>query len=99
MVWMPQRFYVNCANLAEGIKETYDMVAANILSRVILDLLNEIEGVLKAGGIFICSGITDKNETQVVTAMRNIGFEILEISFTRRVGGHCRKVKGIGHGA
>jgi ribosomal protein L11 methyltransferase len=74
-----QRFFVNCANLAEGIKETYDMVAANILSRVILDLLNEIEGVLKAGGIFICSGITDKNETQVVTAMRNSGFEILEI--------------------
>ena len=75
-----QRFSVNCANLAEGIKETYDMVAANIISRVILDLLNEIEGVLKAGGIFICSGITDENETQVVTAMRNIGFEILEIS-------------------
>ena len=75
-----QRFFVNCANLAEGIKETYDMVVANILSRVILDLLNEIDGVLKAGGIFICSGITDKNETQVVAAMRKIGFEILEIS-------------------
>ncbi len=74
-----QRFFVNCANLAEGIKETYDMVVANILSRVILDLLNEIDGVLKPGGIFICSGITDKNETQVVTAMRKIGFEILEI--------------------
>ena len=39
-----QRFFVNCANLAEGIKETYDMVVANILSRVILDLLNEIDG-------------------------------------------------------
>jgi ribosomal protein L11 methyltransferase len=74
-----QRYFVNCANLVEGIKETYDMVVANILSRVIMDLLNEIEGVLKAGGIFICSGITDKNETQVVTAMRSIGFEILEI--------------------
>ena len=74
-----QRFFVNCANLAEGIEETYDMVVANILSRVILDLLNEIDSVLKPGGIFICSGITDKNETQVVTAMRKIGFEILEI--------------------
>ncbi len=74
-----QRFFVNCANLAEGIEETYDVVVANILSRVILDLLNEIDGVLKPGGIFICSGITDKNETQVVTAMRKIGFEILEI--------------------
>jgi ribosomal protein L11 methyltransferase len=74
-----QRFFVNRAHLVEGIKETYDMVAANILSRVILDILKEIEGVLKTGGIFICSGITDKNEPQVVTAMRNIGFEILDI--------------------
>jgi ribosomal protein L11 methyltransferase len=96
-----QRFFVNCANLAEGIKETYDMVAANILSRVILDLLNEIEGVLKAGGIFVCSGITDKNETQVVTAMRNSGFEILEIISQDEwvaIAGRL-KVKGIGQRA
>ncbi|MGD8210571.1 MAG: 50S ribosomal protein L11 methyltransferase, partial [Desulfobacterales bacterium] len=45
-----QQFFVNCANLAEGIEETYDMVVANILSRVILDLLNEIDSVLKPGG-------------------------------------------------
>ena len=75
-----QRFFVNCANLAEGIKETYDIVAANILSHVILDLLEDIRRVLKSGGIFICSGIVDKNEKQVATAMRKIGFEILEIS-------------------
>ena len=75
-----QKFFVNCANLAEGIKEKYDIVVANILSQVILDLLNDIGGVLKAGGIFICSGIVDKNEKQVVAAMRNIGFEILETS-------------------
>ncbi len=75
-----QRSFVICTNLAEGIKESYDMIAANILSRVILDLLNEIRGLLKPGGIFICSGIVDENEKQVVAAMRNIGFEILEIS-------------------
>ncbi len=75
-----QQFFVNCANLAEGIKERYDIVVANILSQVILDLLNDIRSVLKAGGIFICSGIVDKNEKQVVAAMKNIGFEILEIS-------------------
>ncbi len=75
-----QKFFVTCANLAEGIKEKYDIVVANILSQVILDLLNEIGSVLKAGGIFICSGIVDKNEKQVVAAMRKIGFEILETS-------------------
>ena len=75
-----QRFFVNRANLVEGIKETYDIVVANILSHVILDLLRNIRRVLKPGGVFICSGIVDKNEKQVVAAMRNIGFEILETS-------------------
>jgi ribosomal protein L11 methyltransferase len=75
-----QRCFVNCANLVEGIQETYDIVAANILSHVILDLLKDIRRVLKSGGIFICSGIVGKNEKQVAAAMRNIGFEILETS-------------------
>ena len=74
------RFFVNCANLVDGITERYDIVAANILSHVILDLLKNINRVLKSGGVFICSGIVDKNEKQVVAAMRNIGFEILETS-------------------
>ena len=75
-----QRMRVICGDLVEGIREKYDIVAANILSQVILDLLKDIRQVLKSGGVFICSGIVDKNEKQVVAAMKNIGFEILEIS-------------------
>jgi ribosomal protein L11 methyltransferase len=75
-----QRMRVICGDLVEGIREKYDIVAANILSHVILDLLKVIRRVLKSGGVFICSGIVDKNEEQVVASMKNIGFEILEIS-------------------
>ena len=75
-----QHMRVICGDLVEGIREKYDIVAANILSQVILDLLKDIRRVLKSGGVFICSGIADKNEKQVVAAMKNIGFEILEIS-------------------
>ena len=71
---------VICGNLVEVIREQYDIVAANILSHVILDLLGDIRRVLKSRGIFICSGIVDKNQDQVVASMRNTGFEILEIS-------------------
>ncbi len=74
------RMRIICGDLVEGIRQKYDIVAANILSHVILDLLKDIRRVLKAGGVFICSGIVDKNEKQVVAAMRNIGFEILETS-------------------
>ena len=75
-----QRTRVICGDLVEGIREKYDIVAANILSHVILDLLKDIRRVLKSGGVFICSGIVDKNEKQVVASMKNIGFEILEIN-------------------
>jgi ribosomal protein L11 methyltransferase len=55
------------------------MIAANILTHVILDLIVDIKRVLNPGGIFICSGIVDKNHSQVTEALQNIGFEILEI--------------------
>jgi ribosomal protein L11 methyltransferase len=69
-----------CADLVEGVRQTYDIIAANIVSHVILHLLKDIRRVLKPDGIFICSGIVDINEKQVADAMRNVGFEILEIS-------------------
>jgi ribosomal protein L11 methyltransferase len=75
----PQRFQVNTGNLIDQTHDTYDIIAANILTHVILDLIVDIKRVLNPGGIFICSGIVDKNHSQVTEALQNIGFEILEI--------------------
>ncbi len=75
----PQRFQVKTANLVDETGETYDMIAANILTHVILDLIVDIGRVLNPGGIFICSGIIEKNQSQVAEALQNIGFEIIEI--------------------
>jgi ribosomal protein L11 methyltransferase len=73
-----QRFKVKKGNLVDEIKETYDIVAANILTHVILDLVADIKHVLNPNGIFICSGIIEKNQSQVVGALQNHGFKILE---------------------
>jgi ribosomal protein L11 methyltransferase len=75
-----QQVRVICGDLVGRIREKYDIISANILSHVILVLLRDIRRVLKPGGVFICSGIVDKNEKQVVDAMENVGFEIIEIS-------------------
>jgi ribosomal protein L11 methyltransferase len=75
----PQRFQVNTGNLIDQTHDTYDIIAANILTHVILNLIVDIKRVLNPGGIFICSGIVDKNHNQVTEALQNIGFEILEI--------------------
>ena len=58
----------------------YDFIAANILTYVILELLDSITKVLKAGGIFVCSGILEENQDMVVAKMKDKGFNILEIA-------------------
>jgi len=74
----PETFQVKTANLIDETSETYDMIAANILTHVILDLIVDIPRVLNPGGIFICSGIIQKNQRQVAEALQNIGFDVLE---------------------
>ncbi len=74
----PQRFEVTSANLIDDTSDTYDIIAANILTHVILDLIVDIRRVLNPGGVFICSGIIEKKQPQVTRALQNIGFDILE---------------------
>ena len=76
----PRKFQVTAANLVEETRDTYDMIAANIFTHIILDLLTDIKRVLNPGGMFICSGIIDKNTDQVTAALRDIGFETVEIA-------------------
>jgi ribosomal protein L11 methyltransferase len=103
-----QQVRVICGDLVGVIREKYDIITANILSHVILILIKDIRRVLKPGGVFICSGIVDKNEKQVVDAMENVGFEIIAISSKDEwvaIAGRLtakeqrRRAKGIAHGA
>ena len=96
-----QQVRVICSDLVGVIREKFDIITANIISHVILILLMDIRRVLKSGGIFICSGIVDKNEKQVVDAMENVGFEIIAISSKDEwiaIAGRLT-AKGIAHGA
>ena len=65
--------------LAESFKGRFDVIAANILTHIIIDLLNDIPRLLKSDGVFICSGIIDQNRELVVGKMRDMGFELVEI--------------------
>jgi ribosomal protein L11 methyltransferase len=69
-----------CTDLFNGLREKFDFIVANILSHIILAMLKDIRQVLTSGGIFLCSGIVDTNEKQVVDAMKDIGFTIIEIN-------------------
>jgi ribosomal protein L11 methyltransferase len=73
------RFHLAQGLLATPFKGPFDMVAANILTHIILELLDDIPRVLKNGGIFICSGIIAENQILVAGKMKAAGFEIIEI--------------------
>ena len=56
----------------------YDVVLANIVADVIIALAPLVRGFLKAGGVFICSGIIDGRAAEVAERLRGAGLELLE---------------------
>lgn len=61
--------------------ECYDIVVANILADVLVELTPVIVNQLKPGGVYITSGIIDDKEETVVEAVRAAGLEVLEVTY------------------
>ena len=59
----------------------YDIVAANILADVLVQLTPVIVNQLKSGGIYITSGIIDDKEQTVVDAVKAAGLEVLDVTY------------------
>ncbi len=59
---------------------TSDIVVANILADVIIPMAKVIPSLLKAGGVFITSGIIDFKENEVKEAIKAAGMEIIEVN-------------------
>jgi ribosomal protein L11 methyltransferase len=69
---------VLAGDLARDVHRRFDLVVANILSEVILSLLDQVPSVLEPKGLFICSGIIEENAPSVLEKMNAMGFDILE---------------------
>jgi ribosomal protein L11 methyltransferase len=59
----------------------YDIVVANILADVLVPLTPVIVNQLKAGGIYITSGIIDNKEQTVRDAVEKAGLEVIEVTY------------------
>lgn len=73
-----KKFEVKTGSI-ESVKNCFfDMVVANILTDVIIDLIFDVKNILKKDGIFICSGIIEKKRGLILSKM-NPDFKILEV--------------------
>ncbi|MBP5266560.1 MAG: 50S ribosomal protein L11 methyltransferase [Lachnospiraceae bacterium] len=61
-------------------RECYDIVVANILADIIIDMMPAIPDRIKPGGLFISSGIIDFKEEAIVNTLKKAGLEIVEIN-------------------
>ena len=56
----------------------YDMVVANIVADVIKGLSPHVRPFLKAGGLFLCSGIIDDRAQEVLQKLKDDGWDVIE---------------------
>lgn len=66
-------------NLLQDIDRNADLIVANILAEIIVDLIDDAWKSLKKGGHFITSGIIQKKKDLVRNALIKKGFAIVEI--------------------
>lgn len=57
----------------------YDVVEANIVADVIIALSEKVPNYIKDGGVFICSGIIVERLDDVLAALEEHGFKVLDI--------------------
>jgi ribosomal protein L11 methyltransferase len=67
-----------------GLRETlsregpYDLVLANIMADVIMEMAPQVRGWLKPGGLFWVSGIIEEREREVVRVLESAGLTLLD---------------------
>lgn len=71
---------VQVGNLADDVKETYDIVVANILADVICLLAKDVKKLLKKDGVFLTSGIIADKVDLVKETFAQEGLKVIEVA-------------------
>jgi ribosomal protein L11 methyltransferase len=57
---------------------TYDIVVANIIARVLIEISEQVTEAVAVDGTLVLSGIIDSKESGVVEVYQSLGFEMIE---------------------
>ncbi len=69
---------VALGNLLMGIDTKVDIIVANIVADVVIDMSNQVPELLTDDGFFIASGIIDSRQQDVISQFEKVGLEIVD---------------------
>jgi ribosomal protein L11 methyltransferase len=75
----PDKFQVSLKTLEELSNEGFDIICANILAHVIIDILPAVKSRLNPGGIAILSGIIKEKQESVLSCIAQNNLELVKI--------------------
>jgi ribosomal protein L11 methyltransferase len=71
---------VEYGDLLSAVTKQADLVLANIIAKVIIDLIPQLKNVLRPGGTFVAGGIILEREKEVVDQLNQYGYELLDLN-------------------
>ena len=71
-----------CGDLTDKVSGKYQVVCANIVAGVLIDLAPVVPAFLREGAPFLCSGILLEREAEVRTALETAGLRVAEAEHT-----------------
>ena len=77
---LADRIEVKQGDLLHGTEGKADVIVANILADIIIQLLPDIPGKLKKGGLFFASGIIEDYQQDVTEAAVKVGLRVKEVT-------------------
>ena len=77
---LDSRIQVAQGDLLHGTEGQADVIVANILADIIIQLLPDVPGKLKDGGVFFASGIIEEYRPAVTAAAEAAGLKVVSVS-------------------
>lgn len=75
---LAERIDFKAGNLGEVFTTKADVVIANIIADVIIELLPELKYIMKPDGVFMASGIIDMRADDVIEEMQRVGLDVIK---------------------
>ncbi len=70
---------INCGNLADTVKGSFEVVCANIVASAVIALAPGVIPLLSSTGVFISSGIIEERADEVAAALTELGLKVKDV--------------------